>query len=198
MEKYEKQLKECTITAPADGIVTAIDLKEGAVYSGSESLIIQNNENYKISGAVDQYDIGKIKNGMSVLATVGTSTDTAMTGKLTFISPTPKTTTSSAGVTETSSDYNIEASIENPQSTLRIGMTVKLVITLEEKKGALVVPDSCVQTADDGSYYIEVADDESDLQNTRKVTVTYGMKTDYYVEITGKNVKEGMIVKYTS
>ena len=98
----------------------------------------------------------------------------------------------------TSSDYPIEVSIKGGmEDRLRIGMTAKITILEEESDGTLSVPDTCVQMAEDGSYYVEKAGTDENgnpISTGEHITVTYGVKTDYYVEIKGDGLEEGMNV----
>ena len=126
-----------------------------------------------------------------------------MTGKLTFVSPVPRAATAAATttaadaaatVTATSNaggDYPVEASIDHPSERLRIGMTAKLTIVEKEVRNALTVSDSSVRTDAAGNHFVEVQKDDG---SAGKIPVTYGLKTDYYVQIIGKGLREGMKV----
>ncbi len=208
--KQEKEVQKATILAPADGVVTSVAVKTGDLYKGDTMFIIQDDSGYKVSASVDQYDISDIAQGLSATIKTDTTGDEEMTGQLTFVSPTPKsatvtntssteTTTNSQTTGDTSGNYPIEVTINNPSDRLRIGMTAKLTIIEQEEKDALTVPDSCVQQDADGSYYVELAEDAdgdgyADSTDTKKIKVTYGIKTDYYVSISGKGLEEGMYV----
>ena len=202
VDKYEQELEKATIVAPCNGLVTAVGVKEGGIYdNGNEIALIQNDSGYKVTATVDQYDICDIKEGMKVNIKTD-SVEEEMDGTLSFVSPIPQGTTSSAGQEQvssaTSSDYPIEVSIKGGmEDRLRIGMTAKITILEEESDGTLSVPDTCVQMAEDGSYYVEKAGTDENgnpISTGEHITVTYGVKTDYYVEIKGDGLEEGMNV----
>ena len=67
-------------------------------------------------------------------------------------------------------------------------MSAKLVIVTEEKKDVFAVPDNCLQK-DSKGWYITVQKEENE---TEILYVDKGLTTDYYTEISGKDVKEGM------
>ena len=50
----------------------------------------------------------------------------------------------------------------------------------------------CVETDADGNSYVTVVDDDG---NETKLEVTLGLESDYYVEIKGEGLKEGMTVE---
>ena len=129
-----------------------------------------------------------------------TTGDDDMTGKITFVSPVPgvaatTNTDNSAQSTNAtaSNDYPIEITIDNPSDRLRIGMTAKVTIIESQVKDALTLPDNAVQTDTDGNYYVEVVTDE-EAGTTQQINVTYGLKTDYYVQVEGEGLSEGMNV----
>lgn len=194
VEKYQKLLEQCKILAPSDGVITAMSAKEGEPVKNGEIAVVQNNESYRVAAAVDQYDISDIEKGMKVTIKTATTGDEQMQGELTFISPTPKIVPGENGAAASNGDYAVEASIQQPSERLRIGMNAKLTILLKEKKGVLAVPGSCVQQDENGNDYILVSEGEGANITTRKIPVEYGMKTDYYVEITGEGLKENMKV----
>ena len=69
-------------------------------------------------------------------------------------------------------------------------MSAKLIVVTEEKQNVFAVPDNCILSDDDG-WYVQVSKDGAEIEN---VYVEKGLKTDYYTEISGKDIKEGMNV----
>ena len=65
-------------------------------------------------------------------------------------------------------------------------------ICLDSASDVLAVPYDCVQQKDDGSFFVtSIADD-----GTKKdIPVNKGLESDYYVEISGDGIKEGMTVE---
>ena len=201
VDKYEQEIENATITAPCDGLVTAVGVKEGSIYdNGNEIALIQDDSGYKVTATVDQYDICDIKEGMKVKVKTD-SVEEEMDGTLSFVSPIPQGAAKSgqeAGAAPSSGDYPIEVSIRGGmEDRLRIGMTAKITILQQESDNTLSVPDNCVQTAEDGSFYLEKAafdENGNAIPSGERITVTYGVKTDYYVEIKGDGLEEGMSI----
>jgi multidrug efflux pump subunit AcrA (membrane-fusion protein) len=202
VDKITAQIEKATITAPFDGVITVLDVKQGDTYKGGELALLQDDSGYKVSATVDQYDISDIYEGMKVTIKTDTTGDELMDGILTFVSPVPKATTASSSTNESagasaSTDYPIEVTITNPSDRLRIGMTAKLTIIQQEVTDALTVSESSVQIDDNGQPYVEVVTgtDADGNQTTQNISVSYGLKTDYYVQIIGDGISEGMEVK---
>ena len=92
--------------------------------------------------------------------------------------------------------YTVTIVVNTPCDQLKIGMTAKLSIILQQGENVLSVPFDALQQADDGSYYIEeiTSVNEDGTSETKQIPVTTGLESDYYVEIIGDDVKEGMEV----
>lgn len=190
IRKYERQIEECVIKAPVDGMVTSVGIKEGDSYKGGEIVTIQSPDSYIITAVVDQYDISNIKTGMPAVIETEVMGEEKMTGELKSISPVPRLvqTEKGSGTDAGKSEYPIEVSIHNPGEKLRFGMTVKTSIVENAVKEAWVVPYTCVLSDDNGKNFIQAAEGET----VKKIEVKKGLETDYYVQILGEGLKEGM------
>ncbi|MCR5123281.1 MAG: HlyD family efflux transporter periplasmic adaptor subunit [Ruminococcus sp.] len=189
IKSIEEDIEKCVITANADGVITSLNVTEDDLFMGGEVAVIQNMNKFIISSRADQYDIGDIEKGLPTKIIVRALGDNGeMEGKLTFVAPTPDVKDLTTAQTI---EYPLESEIADPAKGLRLGMNAKLEVICEEKKNVLAVPDDCIQVNDNGDYYVETVDEAG---NVTPVTVTYGMKTDYYSEITGSGISEGMQV----
>ena len=70
-------------------------------------------------------------------------------------------------------------------------MTAKLNIILEESENVLTVPYASVQEDENGEYYVEAVTADG---QTRRIAVTKGLESDYYTEVSGSEIEEGMEV----
>lgn len=187
VDKLKAELEKCTVCADADGIVTAVSVKEGDSYKGDEIAVVQDDSGYKVVANADQYDIGNLQNGQTGVITTSATGEDELKCEVSFVAPTPSVTEKGTQGT----DYQIEASLTDADSRIRIGMTAKLVITVKEEKQVLAVPSNCVQTDENGNNYVTHLSDTGEMQ---KIPVTYGLQTDYYAEIKGEGLKEGMLL----
>ena len=85
----KEQLQKATITAPADGIITAVNVKAGDTYAGGTMIVVQDVSGFKVSATLGQYDISDVSKGLDAKVTTDTTGSEEMTGKVTFVSPTP-------------------------------------------------------------------------------------------------------------
>lgn len=222
IERYQEQIAACTVTAPISGVVTAVNLETGASYNGGAIVTIEDISSYEVTVEIDEYDISKIKAGQKVVIKTNGTGDLELEGKVISIAP---RATAGSGVT-----YTVKTSIDTPCDDLRLDMTAKLSIIISSRENVLTVPYAAVQTAEDGSFYVEVLDEdgaavpgengdspqgnapgavppaegekpENEGQAalpgalpTRRIPVTKGIESDYYVEVSGEGIVEGLEV----
>lgn len=194
----KKALEQCAVTAPIAGLVTQMSVEKGDMYAGGTIAQIQDVSSYMITTSVDEYDISSVKTGQRVVILTEATGDDELEGVITFVSPT-KGSANMNGMNSGSDGYTVEISLKEADERLKLDMTAKCSIVLEEAKDVYAVPYDAVYEKEDGSRVIRVVDtDGRDMQqadgNYTEVTVTVGMETDYYVEISGEGLTEGMKV----
>ena len=200
IKKYEEQIEECTVTAPIGGVITEMNVEAGDVYAGNVIAVIEDTSDYEIASEIDEYDIGKVKVGQKVVIKTNGTGDLEMEGRVKEIAP--RATMGGTGVT-----YTVVVSMDSYCDELKMDMTAKLSIILESRNNVITVPYNSVQTDEEGGFYIEIVkgtgsdkkaegagQDGTAERQTERIAVTKGMESDYYVEITGNGIEEGMEV----
>lgn len=221
-EEYQKLIDKCTVTAPISGVITSINIEVGdeIAQDNNEICVIQDNSSYKVEATVDQYDISSLYEGMTAVIKTDATGDVEMQGTVTFVSPTPEESGSSAGNTGNSGSstgttaYPVEISIKNADEKLRIGMTAETSVLTETVSDALAVPYDCIEEKENGESVIyvmdsmepkgSVSDDATGKEakdaagrterNRKEIVVQTGLETDYYTEIISDEITEGMKV----
>lgn len=197
VKKYEEQIGECTVTAPMSGVITEINVEAGDTYSGNVIALIEDISDYEISAEIEEYDISVVKVGQKVVIKTNGTGDVELDGTVKEIAP--RATKDSTSVT-----YTVTISIDKPCNDLRMDMTAKLSIILESKENVLAVPYDSVQEDEEGNFYIEIVKEQGEkgmdsasdaaAAQSEKVMITKGIESDYYVEVIGTGVEEGMSV----
>lgn len=193
LQNYKDKLEYAVVTAPCDGVITAVNAEEGAVPTGA-LFTIEDLDSLVISASVGEYDIPYVSEGMDAVIRCDALGDDEFDGKITDVAPTAAavspTASTSAGVS-----YKIEASIEGGNEKLLTGMSAKLNIISERKSGALTVTYDALTTDEDGNDVVYIAEkDETGVYHAKKVIVTVGLETDYEVEVISSELKDGMYV----
>ena len=186
IDSVKDQIESCTVTAPIDGVITSLGVTEGSQYAGTAIAVIEDVSSYEITAEIDEYDIGAVKKGQKVVIKTNGTGDAELEGIVKSVAP--RASIGAGGVT-----YKVVISVLTKNDLLKLDMTAKLSIVLEEAKNTLTVPYDAVETDDDGNEYVNVVDgkDASNLPVTHKVYVTTGVSSAYYVEILSGDLKEG-------
>lgn len=156
MEKYQNLVTACTVTAPCDGTVTAVNIEKGSLYKGGELLVIQDTSNLMIQANVDQYAISDVEKGLSAYVESEALGKEPLSGTVEFVSPVPVKSTGSAKTPEgsetgsgISNDYEIRVGLNDFNERMRLGMTVKTRIVYSLEAYA-----SAEHTAADGEHLL--------------------------------------------
>ena len=202
IEQYEEQIESCTVTAPFDGVVTAINVSEGSIYTGAAIATVEDINSFRIQSEINEYDIAKVKIGQRVVFRTNSMGETEFEGVIEEIAPKATRQQTAQGSALTSVTYKVITRIVTPCDDFKMDMTAKMSIIIDEKDDVLTVPYDAVQTDENGEFYIEKAPEAAQpgmkvaptqQQNEKnKISVTKGIESDYYIEVMGDEVKEGL------
>ena len=188
LTSLQEKLAQCTITAATGGKVTSLSATVGA--KASDTLAeIQSTDHLKVSVAVSESDISKVQVGMRAIVTSDATGDTEIAGTVTSVSPVAAS--SQGGMTSSDVTFAVEVEITTENTGLLVGMNAKVQIVVEEKDDIYSVPlDAVGQQGQNSVIYVR-----GDDGTFSAVTVTTGLTTDYYTEISGDTLKDGMVVR---
>lgn len=207
LQTAKDNLADATITAPVSGIVSAVNVTAGNTATGGNAstgtgtaagttagagistgggtlFTIQSDNSFVVKASVADYDVIKLSVGKDVSITVD-STGASFTGKILTISP----------VANSSGNYDITTGIDNPSAnSLRTGMKATVKIVLDKKDSIYAVPVDAVVRQNSKTYVVALdSSDRRDIKRTY-IEVTTGMETDYYTEISGSGLTDGLNV----
>ena len=183
LKTLQNAKKQCTVTAPCSGTITQVK----AVAGGAAGAIatIEDQSALEALLTVREYDINQLAVGQSVTLTSGAKD--VFHGAVAWIAP-------KASVNENGEAcYEVKVSVDDATGALRLGMTAKAKVLLEEKKGVFSVPLDAVGVDENGApvVYQQTTDAEGNVTFV-PVPVTTGMETDLAVEVSGEGLTEGM------
>jgi multidrug efflux pump subunit AcrA (membrane-fusion protein) len=187
---------DLTVKAPCDGVVWAVNVSAGDTVTGSSSSSNSNSGNSSASSSgnssaapvviaaggklgaelsINEVDITSIKLGQEAELTFDAVPDLSLTGKVDEIS---RDGTVSQGVVT----YSVWVTLDVNDKRLKTGMSISATIVTAVARDVLLVSNSAVKTATDGSTYVQVLD--SGASTPRDVAVTTGLADDSQTEIT--------------
>lgn len=177
-----------TIISPIAGTVTRVNATLGLQANDTQNkgalFVVENLANLEMNIKASEYDIGKIQLGQTVEISAEVLGDQVVQGVVSHISPTGELKESSSKEMVIPVRINITES----DSKLIAGVTAKANILVNEVKNALALPLDAV-TFDPQTNEANVFVVEKGL--CKKVPVTLGLESDFFVELKEGKLKEG-------
>ncbi len=161
LSRIQKQIADCTIAAPASGVVFYENVAGGS--SEDEVLIgegvpvrrrqvilrIAQMDQLSVRSEVAESDIAQLRTGMRAAVHVDSMTDVQFEGHVSKIHPYP--TRETRGGTG-KKKYEVHVAIDNPSGTLRPGLMADVVLTLAELADVVQVPHTSVFKEDGAEF----------------------------------------------
>ncbi len=168
------------ILAPIDGVVVAIQTKQGqtvnAVQSAPTIVKLANLATMTVRAQISEADVVHVHPGQVVYFTILGDPDRRFYARLRGIEPAPDSITSTATATTSPANtaavyYNGLFEVANPDGVLRTSMTAQVYIVLATAKHVLTIPSAALTPAGPGRYTVRVLADPKKPPAVRTVTV---------------------------
>ncbi|WP_454951610.1 efflux RND transporter periplasmic adaptor subunit [Campylobacter showae] len=175
------------IIAPKGGVVVSVQVEEGQTVNSNQTtptiVNIADLSKVQLKMEIAEGDITKIKVGSKVEYSILSEPNRKFHAHISSIDPglttlsngKYKTTSSSGTATSSSSSsaiyYYAKAVVDNPDGTLRIGMTTQNTVILDSVKDAVIVPSIAIKKEDGKSvvYVLKKGKDGLDTAERREV-----------------------------
>ena len=193
------------ITAPMDGTVISVPVSEGQTVNANQTtptiVTIADLSKMKIKPEISEGDITKVKAGQEVSFTILSDNQTLYHSVIDSVDPANTTTSNSSSTSSSISSSNSSTTsaiyyyanvlIDNPDRTLRIGMTTENNIKIANAKDVLLVSNMAIQKRD-GKSFVNVLNNKNQPEQREVET---GVQNDFQTEIkSGLNEGEKVIV----
>ena len=193
------------ITAPMDGTVISVPVSEGQTVNANQTtptiVTIADLSKMKIKPESSEGDITKVKAGQEVSFTILSDSQTLYHSVIDSVDPANTTTSDSSLISSSTSSSNSSTTsaiyyyanvlIDNPDRTLRIGMTTENNIKIANAKDVLLVSNMAIQKRD-GKSFVNILNDKNQPEQREVET---GVQNDFKTEIkSGLNEGEKVIV----
>lgn len=192
LDQLEKQLADCTLSAPISGVVTAVNVSVGDKNAAGTTMItIEDTSSLKVIVNVEEADILKIQEGMPATVTTDATGEEEIKGTVTrVVRVKNQSANTNSTDTNTTTGYSAEITIDN--ADLLVGMSAKAKIIIKDRGTELAVPYDLIQYDENGDAFVLTAQMNGDGTATAvRKNITVGEEVDYYTEVTGGDLKEG-------
>lgn len=195
-------LSRTKITSPVDGTVVAVLVSEGQNISSAQNsptiVKVADLDTMVIKAQISEADVTRVQPGQKAYFTILGEPNNQIEATLRSIEPAPDAiSTADSGISSSDNAiyYNGRFEVKNSDHKLRIAMTAKITIVLQDAPDALLLPSSVLGTANrQGKYFVRVLDPKTEEVTPHEVTV--GINNNINAQITG-GLNEGDLVVAT-
>ncbi len=183
ISKKYSQYSNTQIRATISGMILDIPVKVGnsvilsnTFNDGTTIATVANLKDMIFKGKMDETEVGKVKEGMNMILTIGALNDIKFNAILEYISP--KGTEDGGAVF-----FEMKAAAKIPDTTfLRAGYSANAEIILEKAKDVIIVPESSIEYNGD-STFVYVLDTQIQKQTFNRKPVKVGLSDGIHIEI---------------
>jgi HlyD family secretion protein len=175
LAQAQLNLERATLTAPFDGMITAVSISEGERASGTLIEMV-NQQTMEVVLEVDEVDIGQIEAGQTAVVMLETWPDSEIEATVTAIAARNSNRVGNALVT-----YEVFLAIEDTDLPMLVGMTANADLIIDTQSEVLLVENRAI-TADreTGQYFVTQLNGDA----TEIVEVTIGLRDGNLTQIT--------------
>lgn len=146
LQTAQTNLADASMTAPFDGIITAVAGQVGQNTDSKTAITLAANPDIlQIDTSIDQADINTVKVGQKTDITLDTQPDKHISGAVSAIAVQG---TSTQNVTT----FSVTVTVDGGNTILKAGMNANVDIILDEAKNVLTVPSEAVKTRNGQSF----------------------------------------------
>lgn len=199
LQAAQEVLKNANISAPRDGMVYSLPVREGAFVNTGDLLVqVADLHNVRVRAFVDEPEIGKLQSGQLVEITWDALPGRVWKGTIETL-PTTVVQHGTRMVGE------VTCVVQNDDLKLLPNTNVSVAVITMRQQNALTVPREAIHQDGDGQYVFEVVNGElkrrnvkTSVSNLTRVEVTSGLSDNVVIALGALNMqslKGGMAVK---
>jgi HlyD family secretion protein len=194
-KEAETNLGYTNIVSPVDGVVISRNVDVGQTVAASFQTptlftIAQDLTKMQVETAVDEGEVGKMKEGQQATFTVDAYPGTVFTGKVTTVRLAPQTVQNVV-------TYTVIVDAANPQLLLKPGMTATMNIMVARAENVLAVPNAALRFLPPPELEAPAAPEGPAVWRLdakgrlEPVPVSLGVSDGVWTEVKEGNLKEG-------
>ncbi|MFH1254053.1 MAG: efflux RND transporter periplasmic adaptor subunit [bacterium] len=188
LDKFELELKNSKIIAPANGIITNVGISKGmAVLNDFQNILFelaQDISEMKAIFDIDESEVGQVKAGQSTIIRINSYPELLIKSNINDVSFIPKN-----GVNNCGTFYKATAILNNETRILRPGMRLNGLIKIAKAKNVLCINSLAFQInseilekiAQQLKYEFKPLDDKT-KKDFKKANLDKGVRTVWIVE----------------
>ena len=195
-------LGDYTVRSPIDGVVAKVDVEKGQSGSSGTAVATVVTKDQVADISLNELDAAKVKVGDKATLTFDALPDLTLTGEVVELNLV-------GTVTQGVVSYDMKIGFDTQDDRVKPGMSVTSNIITDSKQDVLVVPNSAIKTAAEGSATVQVVEGQTATGGAQggvaltgtpqTVQVVKGISSDTNTEIvSGLNEGDTVIVRTIS
>jgi HlyD family secretion protein len=191
LDLANNNLAQAVMVAPFDGVIAAVNIKEGdslSAFDYATRTIIElvDPSSMELSAEVDEIDVPSVALGQRAIISVDALPGAQLEGEVTSVSP---VATEESGVMV----YKIKVSFTAPEgSGLKAGMSATADIVIEGRSGVLLVPSRAVGEDSQGNPAVEVMVNGKVEERAVVIGISDGSQTEI---VSGLNEGDTVVIE---
>lgn len=139
LKQTQITLDNARLTAPIDGVVSLVNVRQGELYSGGlPAIVLTDLDSFHMTVLVDEIDVRQVQVGQRVRLSLDALPDADISGLVTKVSPTARDV---GGVVA----YEVDIVPSQSDAALRAGMSATAIITTAQVDNVVLVPNRYIQ-----------------------------------------------------
>ena len=183
-ENLEKNIADCSVTAPISGVISARNVEIGSFASQSQpAYTILDVSSVKVEVGVSEQMVNEIAIGDTVNVLLTAVSPDPLQDKVSTISP----SASQAGT------YTVKITLDNSRGLLKPGMLAEVSFITDSSSNTMILPRDAVITKD-GEVYVYVVENnivkkvpvETGIESGENIEIISGLTPDMQVVVKGQ------------
>lgn len=173
LDQARHQLEGTILTAPHDGTITLVGIKEGELSGGQPAFVLTDLAVYHIDVSIDEIDIGRVTVGQVATITLDALPEETLTGHVDRIAETAQL---DSGVVT----YKVTIRLEPTDAPLRVGMTANVDIVTDLRESVLLVPNRFIRIdRTTGQAFVDLANGDQ----FQSIEIQIGLRDEFSSEV---------------
>jgi HlyD family secretion protein len=197
-QKAQDNLAKTTMRSPIDGVVTAVNAKEGETavmgtmnFAGTVILTVSDLSQIITEVQVDEADYPRLRLGQPVIVIVDALGGKKYEGKVIEIGASAQA--SSAGSQANIRQFKVKVAITSADEQLRPGVTARVKLIADKRVGVLRVPIGAIRTEEKSGEQVFFVFLDKQGKAAKKV-VKAGLSDDLYTEVTEGLAQDDVVI----
>jgi HlyD family secretion protein len=181
LENSRARLAQAALTAPNDGVVLALGLKDGQPAQQGQLLMeLGGLDSLLVKARVDEVDIGKVQTGQPLSVKSNAYPQDKFSGAVTRVAAQSSVLTPGAA-----SSYEVQGEVKNSGNKLRSGMNIQASVVTDTRTKVIVVGLESVREEGEKASVLVARDFKVEIRE-----VKLGLRTQTQVQVV-EGLKEG-------